>query len=264
MDILYYMADSLKTIGSYKEAAKTYTDILSIDAGNALAYAQRACCYKCMGDYEKSLADYDYAISLQPDHYDYYFGKYYLLMENGDEAGAKAVLTEAEKIKSDTPEDKYNLAKLHFFQEKYDAALTELSEGYASGFMEGYYYIGEIYRIKKDYEKAIYYYENYIENGQITTSNVYNQIAVCLMKTGNCEDALDYLEQGIAYDNAATIRILKKNEIIAYEKLGRFNDADQKVKEYLASYPKDSQALREAGFIDTRILPAVTGSSVNY
>jgi tetratricopeptide (TPR) repeat protein len=256
MDILYYMAAALKTTGAYEEAIKTYTDILSIDDDNALAYAERAGCYKWMGDYEKSLADYESAISLEPDNYEYYFGKYYLLAENGNEAAA--VLAQAEEIEASAPEDKYNLAKLHLFQGKYDAALSELNGSYAEGFKESYYYIGELYRMQKDYEKAIYYYKNYITDGQITSSNVYNQLAVCLIKTGGYEEALDYLEQGMEYNNAGTMRYFKKNEIIAYEKLGRFQDANQKIGEYLDSYPEDAQALREAGFIEARILPINT------
>lgn len=254
MDILYYMAESLYTIGSYGKAIKAYTSVLSINNKAVIAYNKRAFCYKALGEYEKSLADYDKAISLAPKNYDLYFNKYYLLSDNQDETGALGVLQEAASIKAVTKEDEYNLAKIHYFQDNYEIALSELSVGYANGFSEASYYIGEIYRNQKDYSKAIYYYDIYIDSGMVTTPNVYNQIAYCMLKTDQYEDALQYLEQGLEYNDANTMRILTKNVIIAYEKLGRYEDAKLKIEEYLKSYPKDSQAIREAEFIDTRIV----------
>lgn len=262
MDILYYMADSLYTIGSYGKAIKAYTSILEINGKAAIAYNKRAFCYKALGEYEKSLADYDKAISLEPKNYEFYFGKYYLMSENKDEEGALGVLQNAASIKTVTSEDEYNLAKIHYFQDVYETALPELSKSYANGFNEAYYYIGEIYRSQKDYTKAIYYYDIYIKSKMMTTPYVYNQIAFCMMKTDQYEDALKNLEQGLAYNDAGTIRILMKNEIIAYEYLGRYEDAKLKIEAYLKNYPKDTQAIREAEYIGTRIVKLADSISV--
>lgn len=261
MDILYYMADSLQTIGSYEEAVKAYTDILYIDNKNAAAYGKRACSYKYLGDYDKSLADYESAIELEPKNYEHYFGKYYLMKANGDESGAASVLSQAEKITVATSEDKYQLAKVHFLQGNYDEALSELSDGYAGGFTEAYYYIGEIYRIQKDYEKAAYYYDIFIDSGEVSSSNVFNQMAICRIKLGDYEAALDYLEQGLAYNYAGTLQVLKKNEIIVYEYLGRYDEAKERMAGYLTSYPEDESAKREAEFINTRV---VTSSAAEH
>lgn len=253
MDILYYMADSLYRTGSYEEAAQSYTAIISKDKKTAFAYGNRARCYQRLGEYEKSSADYDSAIALEPKNYEYYFGKYYLLSENKDNAAAE-VLEVAESIQAETSEDQYNLAKLHYFKGDYETALSELSDGYANGFLEAYYYIGEIYRLQKDYTKAIYYYQKYIDSNQVTSPNVFNQIAICMLKTGQDKDALEYLKQGLTYNNIATMQVLKKNEIIACEKLGNYGDAKKKLEDYLKFYPEDSIALREAVFIDSRVI----------
>lgn len=254
MDILNYMGNALVTIGSYQEATDSYTMLLSMDNKDAAAYAGRALCYQNMGDYEKSLADYDMAISLQPKEYTAYFGKYNLMLENGDSAGAGEVLTKASQIEVATKEDKYNLAKIHYYQGDYETALSELNEGFANGFTEAYYYIGEIYGIEKEYQKAIYYYENYINAGELLTPNVYNQIASCLIKTEDYSGAIKYLELGIAYNQAGTIQTLRRNEIVAYEGLGNFDTALEKVEAYLTDYTDDEEALREAEFIKTRVI----------
>lgn len=257
VDILYYISSSLMTIGSYEEAIKTYTSLIDLDKKSAAAYDSRALCYRNLGDYEKSIADYDQAILVEPSNYSHYFGKYYLLTESGDEAGANEVLTKASELIVKTSADQYNLAKVHFYQKSYETALSELSEGFKNGFTEAYYYIGEIYRIQKDYPKAIYYYDMFLQEGEIMAPNVYNQIASCLIKTGEYAKALSYLEKGIAYNNAGMMQTLKKNEIIAYECLSDFAKAKEKLTEYRVAYPEDTEAEREAQFLETRLTEAV-------
>ena len=260
VDILYYIGGSLMTTGTYEEAIKTYTNLIDLDKKSAAAYSSRALCYRNLGDYEKSLADYDQAILVEPSNYLHYFGKYYLLSESGDEAAANEVLTKASELEVKTSADKYNQAKIHFYQNNYEAALSELNEGFKNGFPEAYYYIGEIFRIQKDYPKAIYYYDLFIKEGEIMTPNVYNQIASCLIKTSEYALALSYLEKGIAYHNAGTMQILKKNEIIAYECLSDFSTAKEKLTEYRETYPNDSDAVREAQFLETRLTEVVTNT----
>ncbi len=258
VDILYYKGSSLRIIGSYQEAIDTYTKILTRDKRNALAYADRAFCYQCIGSYKEGLDDYDKAIKLDSDNFEWYFGKYRLLFSQGDEVGANNVLTEAGKIKVKTVEDKYNQAKLHFYQENYEKAVKELEESLSAGFSEAYYYIGEIYRIKKDNKKAVDYYENYIKMGKVLTPNVYNQLAVCLMKQQEYKKAIKFLKKGMEFNHSETLQTFKKNEIIAYEKLGDFDIAKKKLKSYLKNYPKDKNATQEAEFINSRLMKSVT------
>lgn len=261
VDILKYMGTSLKATGSYQKAIITYTKILSTDEKNAITFADRAFCYQSLGMFEDGLKDYEKAIELDSSNFEYYFGEYNLLMEKGDTADAEAILTKASKIKVKTDEDKYNQAKLYYYEEDYDQALSELELSYSLGFTEAYYYIGEIYRTKKDDAKAIYYYENYISVGKIQNANVYNQIADCLINMEEYKKAIKYLEIGIALNESRTLQILKKNEIIAYEKMGDFDAASIKLKEYTESYPEDKEAVKEAEFINTRLMESV---SVKY
>lgn len=254
MDILNYKGNSLMMIGSYEEAAKVYTVILSIEENNETALYDRAFVYRKLGDYEKSLADYEKVIYLNLDCYDYYFGKYYLVLEHGLEAEAAGVLQQAGDIETKTKEDKFNQAKVHYLQGNYDVALSELSEGFADGFLEAYFYIGQIYLEKKDYSTAIYYYKKYIEGGDALTLAVYNQIGSCLIKLGEYNEAIEYIQKGISYYKDDTLRVLKKNEIIAYESLGAFDIALGKLKEYLSHYPDDKDAKREEEFLKSRLI----------
>lgn len=256
MDILYYIGSSLMALGSYEEAIQNYTELIKLDAKSADAYSSRALCYRYRGETEKSLEDYDAAIQLEPGNYSHYLGKYYLLTENGEGEAATEVLRKASELEVKTSADEYNRAKIHLYQEDYEAALSELSEGFKNGFKEAYYYIGEIYRIRKDYPKAIYYYDIFIKDGGAVVPNAYNQIASCYIKTGEYDSALQCLEQGIALNHAGTMQVLKKNLIVTYEYLGRFEDAGESLTEYLALYPEDKGAAREARFLETRRMEA--------
>ena len=253
MDILNYKGSAQKIIGLYEEALEAYSTILANDVDNANAYFDRAYVYRKLGDYEKSLANYDRAIELKPIMFDYYFGKYFLMVEVQDKTIAKEVLDQASEITIKTKQDQYNLAKVHFFQGLYDLALSEFSEGFANGFYDSYYYIGEIYEIQKDYATAIYYYEKYIESGKNVSPFVYNKIGTCLMKMNEYKQALSYFEKGLEFQIPSDLKILHRNSIVAYENLGMFDVAYDNLKEYLERYPEDLEAQREEKFLRTRL-----------
>ncbi len=254
MDILYYKGDALVTIGEYEQAGATYSRIIERNSKEAEAFGKRAYTYLRAGEFDQSLADYEEAIRLEPDNFAYYFGKYELMLARKDEVGASAVLSQAAAIEADSKEDRYHQARIRYYQGNYDAALTELSEGFAQGFPEAHFYIGEIYAKQKDYATAIYYYEKYIEKGNVTETSVYNQLAYCYMKQGAPAKALPYLETGISIGDAVTLKVLRKNEIIALEQLGQFEAAREKLTSYRKDYPTDKDAAREAVFLETRMV----------
>ncbi|NLP34568.1 MAG: DUF3808 domain-containing protein [Clostridiales bacterium] len=254
LDILYYKGNSLMATGFYDLAIAVYDEILSQDAKNVPALLERAYSYRIIGAYENALEDYDRAITLKPDNYDCYFGKYNLLLEYGMDTEAAEILAQASAIAEDGQEDLFNIAKLHYYQGSLDLALAELEESYEKGFVEAYFYIGEIYREKKDYLKAIYYYEIFLEERMLQSPSVYNQLGYCFIKLGDPSKAVTYLEKGIAMNHAGTKKALMKNEIIAYEELGEFEIASEKMQEYLMLFPDNLEAQRENSFIKTRII----------
>lgn len=257
MDILLYMSDAYQAMGLYEKAAHELTELLEQDDKNALLYARRAECYRMAGDRQKSLADYDSAISLEPGNYEYYFAKYSILEEAQGIVEARAWLGETGLLEKEPDgkkqeKDRYGKALVYFYLGDYDAALGLLEECLAEGDVEAAYYMAEISRSRKDYTNAIYYYEKYISAGGKDSSGACNQIAVSLMKKGAYEEALNYIERGLEQMEPFNERILRKNEIIAYEYLGRYEEADHKLKEYMKDYPAEYEAIREAVFVGSR------------
>lgn len=253
MDILYYKGKTLMSIGAYMQAVEAYTGIIEQFGEEAQVLAERAYAYQRINEYDKSLDDYNKAIALQNKSYEYYFGKYNLLREMGEADEAEGVLKEVAEIPVINKADKFNLAKVHFHQGLYDQAFPELSESFANGFIDAYFYIGEIYTKKKDYSTAKYYYDKYIEEGGNNTLEAYNQIVFCLIKMGEYELALPYFDIGKSVYHNNSMRVLLKNEIIVYEKLGDFDKALDKLQGYRMAYPEDVNAIREEFFIISRL-----------
>ena len=259
MDILYYKANAQEAAGYYKEAADTYSIILEENSKDADIYSSRAFAYRKLGDTKKSLDDYDQAISLAKTKYDYYFGKYFLLLELEDTEGAKAVLNEAEKITVKTQEDKFNLAKIHYYKADYDVAIKEFGEAFKNGFAAAYFYLGGIYEEKEDYKSAINNYKMFIEDATtVKTASVYNQIGMCLIKQEQYEEALTYIQKGLEFKDIFLDQALKQNEIIAYENIGDYNKAYHLMTEYIERYPEDKEAATEYEFLKTRLPEAST------
>lgn len=60
------------------------------------------------------------------------------------------------------------------------------------------------------------------------------------------------MEKGISYHRADSMRVLLKNEIVAYEGLGQFDVAKEKLESYLIKYPEDEGGFLEEEFLKTR------------
>jgi tetratricopeptide (TPR) repeat protein len=257
MDILYYKGKAQEKVGLYENAVETFTEIIKLNSKDADIYNSRAFVYRMLGEDKKSLADYDKAIILDASNYNYYFGKYSILLES-DKEGATVVLEDAEKITAKTQEDKFNLAKVHYYMRNYDTAMDELKEASKNGFTAAYYYLGDIYQKKEDYKTAVEQYKLFVDKAENEKSAaVYNQLGVSEMKLENYDDALTAIQAGLELNDSQTEQSLMHNEIAAYEKLGKFEKANEVMDKYLALYPKDKDAIKEFEFIKTR-LPEVS------
>ncbi|MDF2873204.1 MAG: hypothetical protein K0R05_4779, partial [Anaerocolumna sp.] len=258
-DILSYKGKAQEKSGLYKEAAKTFTELLGNNKSNAQAYINRGDIYRKMGEYEKSLADYDKAIKLKASNYDYYLAKYFLLLDREDKDGAGEVLNQAAAINGTTEEDKFNMAKITYYKGDFETAIQMFGEAFGNGFTESYYYLGSIYEQQKDYENAVTNYSKYLEtDGGSDNGRAYNQAAESLMKLKNYDEALVYIEDGIKVNDISVNQDLKRNQIIVYEHLDRFEEAYKLVISYLKVYPEDEAAKKEAIFLKSRLADSVT------
>lgn len=254
LDILYYKASSEEKLGLYEKALESYTKILGEEDKDANTYSKRGNINTKLKRYEEALLDYDKAIMLDSENYDYYFGKYFLLLESGDSQGANKVLEDAANLKMETVEDEYNLGKIYYYQEKYDMAEIQLSEAFRNGFTSAYYYLGSICEKQGDYEAAVYNYRMYLEDSNNEKSAaLFNQMGLSYMKLEKYTDALEAIQNGLKLNDIALDQSLRRNEIICLEHLARYDEAYKLARDYTSDYPNDEEAKRELTYIKSRV-----------
>lgn len=147
----------------------------------------------------------------------------------------------------------------------YEQAVTLFQEAASSDdrdkAAQGYRGLGMAYYETEDYEAALSAFQSALDNGTEQTTQLYNLMGVCAMQTEDYADALSYIQSGLALadsqegedaPDASLIQEMKYNEIICCERQGDWDTAKEKVAEYLADYPDDETAQKEADFLETR------------
>lgn len=134
---------------------------------------------------------------------------------------------------------------------------------------EGYRGLAMTYYEQEEYSSALDAFKKAVDTGVVQTTQIYNLIGICAMKTEDYEAALEYIQAGLAMaetdmsgeeeknsengkDSAEMIQEMRYNEVVCYEKLADWENAKQKASEYLIEYPEDTAMEREAEFLETR------------
>lgn len=133
---------------------------------------------------------------------------------------------------------------------------------------EGYRGLGITYYSQEQYEQAMEMFSAAVENGVKETPQLYNLMGSCAMRLEDYEKALEYYKAGIALNDTSSdeektdknvqksdeemIREMKFNEVVCYERLAQWEQAKEKVKEYLSEYPDDEKMMKESQFLETR------------
>lgn len=251
LDILLYKAIVLEKQDLYLESIEILKEIINKDDTNSEVFATIANNYFKLEDYDKALENYELAIAKDKSNFDYHINLYNLYMKQNNLSAATNVFKDFEIDKLNTETNRFNQARIYFYQKKYDKALFELEILANENYVEAYFYIGEIHSVNKDIDLAINYYEKYIEQSSETNENDYvlNKLGNLYMKKYDYKKALNIYEKGIGLHNSSFIQVFKRNEIIAYEKLGKYDKAYEKIKLYLKEYSNDDSAIREANFL---------------
>lgn len=106
----------------------------------------------------------------------------------------------------------------------------------------------------KDYKGAKEAFENAVDAGAKKNGTLCNFLGICELKEGEAKKAASYFDEGLKdKSNSEELeKELRFNYIVAYEKMDDIDTAKTLLAEYIADYPDDEEAVKEADFLETR------------
>lgn len=119
---------------------------------------------------------------------------------------------------------------------------------------EAYRGLGICYWEQEEYEKAAEAFGKALDCGTEETATIYNMLGICALKTDKPEKAVYYFENGQNFVDAEEelLQEMSFNLVVAYEEVGDFASAREKLQLYVSLYPEDEAAAKELEFLNTQ------------
>lgn len=248
-DTNYYLATAYFKNGQMKEAEKVYSAILALREDRE-AYFLRGLAYLEQDEVSKAKEDFDFALEKDKTDYDMRIHICQAFFEKGMEEEGKAYLQEAlgsnEKKISD-----YDRGRLSYYMGDYENARNYLESSKNDKDPQTILLLGQTYEKLGDFNYAASIYSNYLTKNSENVI-ILNRLGMCKLESGDPASALEYFEKALALQDPSLTQVLKFNQIVAYEYLGEFDQANLLMKDYLAIYPDDQEAIREYEFLKSR------------
>lgn len=152
-------------------------------------------------------------------------------------------------------------------QGEYEEAIAEFEQALddEKESAEAYRGIGMAYYEMQDYEQAMQNLQQALALGCVETPVIYNLIGISAMNLEDYDSALDAFSKGTALpetgeaadsdetvDYSETIREMKYNQIVCYEKKLDWDNAETAAEAYVNAYPDDAEAQKELEFLRSR------------
>ena len=251
-DINAYIADCEMYLFDYESALKKWNEIIDENTENAGYYLGRAKVNTALGYIEDAQKDYKSAIAEDKNCYPAYIGLYLMLKEAGNDDEAEELLNKAVELSEKDKDNILYSSILYYYGGDAEKALSGLQEALEAGQNEAYYYIGRISQDNGDYEEAVSNYEKYNEMCPGSIGADYcNQYSGCLLELERYDEAKEWISKGVLMAAGSVRQKLMFNEVVTYEKLGDYDTAEQKAREYLESF-QDEKMEQEYEYIETR------------
>lgn len=147
--------------------------------------------------------------------------------------------------------DAYDSGRIYYYLGEYQKAYLALDEARDKGGADSYLYLGRAYAATGDYNYASSVYNNYLSK-QGPNAEIYNELGLCEMAKKEYQNALAAFQAGKQIEGNSLMQTLCFNEIVAYEYLEDYQQAEILMNAYLQNYPDDQTAIREQQFLSTR------------
>jgi superkiller protein 3 len=135
-------------------AIAIYTEAISLDKNNAMAYAGIGAIYEELDDADRTFENYNQALTLNPNLTELFAPLGVAYYQKGEIAKADELLTKAVAVNAEDDQTQLLLGLIRYKQVKNDEAIAALKRSLAlKESAEGHYYLGEVYdRLDRDKE----------------------------------------------------------------------------------------------------------------
>lgn len=191
-------ADNLMGEGNFEQAFSVLNEAFQLSATNAAVYEKLGMFYKNKKDYDNALLNYTKAIELDPNNNHAYNGRSECYAALGDKDKARADLSQAKKIAG--AKEKIRAARKLCEEEKFDAAAPLASESLAWNSKNPWAWVtvGNIYNGKKEFDKAIFYYQKTIDMNP-NIGEAYNGLAQAYMALEKYDKAIANFTKALSF-----------------------------------------------------------------
>ena len=251
IDIDYYKAAAQFASGDLKNAKATYSALIEYDDSSFEPYYLRGCIYANEGQFDKALKDYNAALNLDKKNYELYIQIYENLRTLGHETEGMEYLKYALKMKDNSANGAYYKGRIYYMCDNFDKAEPLLKKAEKKNILDAKLYLAKVYQARGQKDEAQALLKEYAAADQVN-SDALGTLGDIEMVNGNYEEALSYYQTGLSLEKITNYVQLYKGEIVAYEKLNKFEEASKEINKYLKMYPGDEAAQREKIFLESR------------
>lgn len=251
LDAVGYRALAKTSEEDYDGALADYQ--ILIDAGYRLRdiWQLTGDVYLLKEDVNQALHCYQECLNIDNRNYEGYLTMAEKLEEAGAEEACQVVLNAALQVIPRKPEDWCYRGRIYLELGQQDEAFAAFEESYNKGYEQAGYYLGYCYELRGQSEEAVHLYQEQLKYFP-DDAGLYNQLASCMIRQGEYQDALIMLEKGMTLAESSQLADFLWNECICYEKMGDYDTAIQKLMHYLEVYSADKNARKELAFLYSR------------
>ncbi len=114
--------------------------------------------------------------------------------------------------------------------------------------------LGLAYYEQGSYQEAVDAFSRALEEGAQETATICGLMGDCRYSLGDYESAISYYEKGLRLGDGSDSlnQNMAFNVIAAYEQMGDYDSAREKLADYVTQYPDDETAAKEATFLETQ------------
>ncbi len=248
-DTAFYLAVAQFRNGDPASSRDTCSSIIALKQDDPDAFFLRGKAELKLDESDMAVKDFNTALSLDSNNPDLYIDIYECMVGAGlSDEGADYLKSAMELTKIND----FQKGKLLFFMGEYDEARDKLENARGDGSDPALIlWLGRTYEALGDKSYAASLYKTYLKDNPGNVE-IYNQLGLCEMDTGDYEGALKSFEEALETGDSEIQQSLLFNQIVAYERLSDFKKAAVLMESYLKSYPDDEIAEREYKFLRTR------------